>query len=64
MSFIARWASKRPCPECGLQILPGEQVEYIEDEIQHVSCTPPEPRPVCGVCFLEKSVSGACGCES
>lgn len=64
MSFIARWDSKRPCPECGVRILAGERVEYVDDVMQHVSCTPPEPRPVCGECFMEKAINGACGCES
>lgn len=63
MSFAARWPSKRPCPECEETIKPGERVEYVDDVLQHVTCGPPEPRAVCGVCFLEQAVNGACGCD-
>ncbi len=52
--------------ECGSRIHPGDMVQYVEDQLVHNGCVPadePEPRPVCGECFMEQAVNGACGCE-
>lgn len=63
MSFIARWDSKHPCPVCEEQIKVGERAEFVGDEeLQHVSCEPPAPRPVCTDCFMEIALNGACSC--
>lgn len=51
--------------ECGNRIHPGDHVRYEEGQLVHAACFPVEEplRPVCSKCWLEVSVSGACGCE-
>jgi hypothetical protein len=65
-TFEARFHSD--CVHCGWRIKPGDLAKYgHHDYVVHVVC--PEAVPlravgeVCGRCFIEKSASGACGCE-
>ena len=67
MAFEARYHSD--CDECGWRIKPGDLVAYRAGatEVSHFVC--PEDvglraaGEVCGRCFMEKSVSGECGCD-
>lgn len=64
MAFGAKYKSL--CSSCDSMIEPGELVEYRDDEVVHVSC--PDvvqlvAGEVCGKCFMEKSVTGECGCD-
>lgn len=66
MSFEAKCGG-RCAAECGTRIDPGDQVEYVDDELVHVGCVPepesePKPRPVCPNCFMEIALNGACSC--
>ena len=66
-TFEARWATD--CFECGWRITPGTLARYnAHDDVVHAVCPDPEPLravgEVCGKCFLEKSVTGECGCDS
>ena len=68
MSFFeARYHSE--CGECGRRIKPGDMAKYDDrDKVVHVIC--PEDvglraaGEVCGKCFMEKSLTGECGCDS
>jgi len=55
--------------DCDSRIHPGDTVQFVDGQLVHLECTArllaqpePEPRPVCPSCWLEISVSGACGC--
>lgn len=64
MTFRAKYDGE--CAnECGERIHVGDEVEYVENELMHANCNAPEcsPRPVCHVCWMEKALNGACGCE-
>lgn len=66
MSWYAKFASK--CVRCDRTIYPGDEVEWedVDDRtVRHESCDDfldLTPRPVCGSCFMQVAVSGACGC--
>lgn len=65
MSFRANWPGR--CADCDEGIAPGDNVEYVDDVLVHVDCSeverPADPLPdVCGVCWMAKSVTGACAC--
>ena len=65
MTFLARFNS--PCADrtCEHPIDRGDIVEYVDDQLVHEGCRPaPDrgPRPVCGDCFMEVALNGACGC--
>lgn len=56
------------CAGCGWRIKPGDLAKYDEhDSVVHLVC--PEEvglravGEVCGRCFMEKSITGVCGCE-
>lgn len=57
-----------PCAH-GDWIEAGQEVRYVDDELQHVKCSAAEEvaaittpaRAVCGSCFMELPVSGVCG---
>lgn len=54
--------------KCDSRIHPGDMVQYVEDKLVHHGCLPaeepaePEPRPVCGECFMEIALNGECSC--
>lgn len=66
-TFPARYPGR--CAACQERIIEGDQIGYTEDdEIVHADCeasAPREtpPRETCPRCFMERSVSGACGCD-
>lgn len=67
--FTARYPGK--CPACSKPIEIGEELvidEEYADMAVHADCAGrPDPtlpaREVCPRCFIERAVSGACGCE-
>ena len=64
--FEARYPGE--CPACGWAIMRGQECRYDEhDEVVHLACPDAEPLrvvgEVCGACFMEKSTTGACGCD-
>lgn len=66
MTFLARFHSD--CGECGWRIKPGDLAQYdAHGDVRHVVCPENtglrEVGLVCPECFIEKSASGACGCE-
>lgn len=64
-TFLAKYVSKCPGAGCTEPIDVDDIVEWIDGQVVHQGCQPPvepEPRPVCGVCFIEITPSGACGC--
>lgn len=68
MTFTARYAG-RCAADCGEQITPGDEVEFVDDQLVHDGCTPTPhveraPRPVCTDCFTEIALNGACSCAS
>jgi hypothetical protein len=56
------------CLSCGDKIVPNDHVAYEDGFVIHADCCDRAPRnlekktEVCGSCFMEKSVSGDCGC--
>ena len=65
--FIARFGGR--CPACESGIHPGKEVEYSTDvPLVHADCSDAAPEPIEGVacprCFLRRSLSGDCGCDS
>lgn len=66
MTFNARY-SGRCAADCGEQITPGDEVEFVDGQLVHEGCTPTpqverDPRPVCLECFTESALNGACAC--
>lgn len=66
MTFLARYGG-RCAGDCDRRIEPGDEVEYVDDELVHTGCIPaPEgeraPRPVWPECFTEIALNGACSC--
>lgn len=56
------------CAACFEDFPAGTLVHYTEagGYLAHVECpvvVETAPREVCSSCFMERSVSGACGCE-
>jgi hypothetical protein len=51
------------CPDCEVGIKSGDEIVFREGAWVHVECPEEKTREVCQVCFQEKSVTGACGCE-
>ncbi len=49
------------CRECEETFTAGTRVTKYEGGWGHVQC--PQPRLVCGICFMEQALNGACGCE-
>lgn len=63
MSVVIEAQRSSACEGCEFGIRPGQKIQPTEEGgWEHVVC--PKQRPVCDTCFMEKSVSGACGCES
>lgn len=62
MSFPANFPGV--CAECEQGFLIGDEIERLEwaPGWVHASCPPVKQAEVCPRCFIEKSVSGACGC--
>jgi len=64
--FEARYSTD--CATCGWRIVPGSLAKYADDEVVHAVC--PDDAPlravgdICPDCFIEKSATDACGCES
>lgn len=61
MSFPARYPG-RCAAACGHPIEPGDDVQYVDDQLVHANCQPPAPeRPavVCTTCWL----TTPCDCE-
>ena len=50
MSFSAKYHGL--CPACSGPIVPGQKVEFVDDELQHVTCA--RPMTVCPVCHLTR----------
>lgn len=53
------------CMNCEEGIRIGQRIERIDRggvgaAWAHVAC--PMPRPICGVCFTQKSINGSCLC--
>ena len=62
MSFRARYEGV--CADCDEPIQVGQLIRTEGDEYVYVRCAPArELGEVCPSCWLEKSVTGACGCE-
>jgi hypothetical protein len=59
-AFAARYRGF--CSNCDDAIVPGDVVEYVDEELVHAECSPREEKPldVCAVCWLVKP----CGCDS
>lgn len=65
MAFEAKYHGT--CGSCQEKITPGQQVKYVDEALVHDDCEAEAPREkatgvVCTTCFMEKSLSGACGC--
>ena len=66
MSWYAQYGGA--CAECGGKIYPGDEIDWADADdrtVKHETCEDPldlEPRPTCPECFMEVSLSGACGC--
>lgn len=71
MSIQARYGGE--CPECGERWQPGDLIRSERTAPgnrniwQHAAC-PADAidavvRSACGTCWLERSVTGACGCD-
>lgn len=59
-SFAARFPNT--CGWCRNPIAAGQRVQYIDDDLVHVTCPPP-PK-TCPTCHLILPASGVCGeCE-
>lgn len=66
MAFVAKFPG-RCAADCDQPIDAGDVVEYVDDQLVHEGCVPtPEveraPRPICGECFTEIAMNGACAC--
>jgi hypothetical protein len=59
MSFQAKYAGYCNAEDCSYgdtQIRPGDQVEYLDDQLMHVECAAHQRRghgPLCPNCFQE-----------
>jgi hypothetical protein len=63
MSVVIEAQRSGPCEACNEGIHRGQKIQPLPDGgWEHTRC--PEPRPICGECFTEKSVTGACMCEA
>ncbi len=68
--FEARYPGR--CPACREQIEVGDDLVFNDDDVVvHFGCANRSAVPkigqsgeVCPRCFIEKAVSGACGCEA
>jgi hypothetical protein len=65
MAFEAQY--RGVCSGCGEPFAPGELIERAGMTYEHAGVCP-EQRPVkvgavCPKCFIEKSLTGACGCD-
>lgn len=56
-SFAAKYPGV--CANCDGQIVVGQQVGFMDDELIHVKC--PKPEATCPVCFMVLPASGLCG---
>ncbi|WP_243063214.1 DUF2175 domain-containing protein [Humibacter sp. RRB41] len=61
-AFQARYGGK--CGGCGAEVMPGQLVVFVDDEVVHLECEPwalrnAEAADVCQVCWLVKP----CACE-
>ena len=61
MSVIAAWYETE-CNNCDHVIRRGETLKVEDGHWVHVTCPPPRKSGTCPSCFLEISLSGACGC--
>lgn len=67
MAFTARYEGRCAAPDCRDRIERGDAVEYVDEQLVHEGCVPAPmveraPRPVCGECFTEVALNGACSC--
>lgn len=63
MSTPALFESR--CEDCGKQIQVGQPIILAGGAgWVHDICPRDKPRPVCGECFMEIPLSGACPCQS
>lgn len=55
MSFIASYNGTCAYQHCTTAIKPGDQVQYVADELMHMSCAMSEmfPKAVCPQCHLQ-----------
>ena len=64
MTFTARYAGK--CADCGELFPAGTPLQrhHVTGEYSHEVCEPPEQpkREVCPGCWLDRSITGECGC--
>jgi hypothetical protein len=55
------------CSECEQPIKPGQAIARTRfptgPGYHHVMCPVSNPREICDRCFMEKSITGACGCD-
>ena len=65
-TFTAKY--RGTCTECDGSIYPGEEVEFTPSgKLAHAECSDDEKgwtSEVCPKCFLRKSLTGECWCES
>lgn len=64
--FAARYPGR--CPSCRESIDIGDDLAMDDEQAVHFDCAgsrpaAARPREVCPRCFIERSVSGACGCD-
>jgi len=63
MSAVIEAQHPGRCPECDETFAAGEHVTKHPEGWGHAVCpAAPAPRPVCGECFMEIALNGACGC--
>jgi len=61
MAFEAKYRSE--CTNCSEYVEVGDWVQFEGNHVEHVECEPePAQTATCGECFMQVSVSGACGC--
>lgn len=72
MTFPARFRGR--CAACDLWWMPGDPIRpygthpdgstlYAHADCDHTPDHEEPAREICRTCWLEKSISGACGCE-
>lgn len=61
MAFTVQYETE--CTSCGQTVRKGTQGYYIGsgDIVHYPDC--PSPVEVCNKCFMEKSITGKCGCD-
>lgn len=65
--FTARYHGE--CSDCQGRIAPGDEVVYVDGEVEHVSCSGGAPssrdekREPCPACWTVPAKNGACACD-